>query len=85
MVAEACIQALDIDFTEGEIYEINSVQVSLKCVCAKDGHFWNFNKFRGCTLIYLSKSCELLFFLVSVCKLTLHFSTEFLFLSFLNI
>ncbi|CAA0833496.1 NAD(P)-binding Rossmann-fold superfamily protein [Striga hermonthica] len=26
VVAEACIQALDIDFTEGEIYEINSVQ-----------------------------------------------------------
>lgn len=27
VVAEACIQALDIDFTEGQIYEINSVQV----------------------------------------------------------
>ncbi|KAI3450017.1 hypothetical protein Pfo_006682 [Paulownia fortunei] len=26
VVAEACIQALDIDFTEGQIYEINSVQ-----------------------------------------------------------
>ncbi|KAJ4724382.1 NAD(P)-binding Rossmann-fold superfamily protein [Melia azedarach] len=26
VVAEACIQALDIEFTEGEIYEINSVQ-----------------------------------------------------------
>ncbi|KAJ0021249.1 hypothetical protein Pint_30897 [Pistacia integerrima] len=26
VVAEACIQALDIDFTEGEIYEINSVE-----------------------------------------------------------
>ncbi|XP_068659968.1 uncharacterized protein At5g02240 isoform X2 [Aristolochia californica] len=25
VVAEACIQALDIDFTEGQIYEINSV------------------------------------------------------------
>lgn len=29
VVAEACIQALDIEFTEGEIYEINSVQVTL--------------------------------------------------------
>lgn len=28
VVAEACIQALDIDFTEGQIYEINSVPVS---------------------------------------------------------
>lgn len=27
VVAEACIQALDIDFTEGQKYEINSVQV----------------------------------------------------------
>nr|GMD69711.1 sanguinarine reductase isoform X1 [Ipomoea batatas] len=26
VVAEACIQALDIDFTEGQIYEINSIQ-----------------------------------------------------------
>ncbi|OAY61346.1 uncharacterized protein At2g34460, chloroplastic isoform X1 [Manihot esculenta] len=26
VVAEACIQALDIDFTEGQIYEINSVE-----------------------------------------------------------
>lgn len=26
VVAEACIQALEIDFTEGQIYEINSVQ-----------------------------------------------------------
>ncbi|CAK9134623.1 unnamed protein product, partial [Ilex paraguariensis] len=26
VVAEACIQALDIEFTEGQIYEINSVQ-----------------------------------------------------------
>ncbi|XP_047939569.1 protein TIC 62, chloroplastic isoform X3 [Salvia hispanica] len=26
VVAEACVQALDIDFTEGQIYEINSVQ-----------------------------------------------------------
>uniref|UniRef100_A0A5B7BPL0 NAD(P)-binding domain-containing protein n=1 Tax=Davidia involucrata TaxID=16924 RepID=A0A5B7BPL0_DAVIN len=26
VVAEACIQALDIEFTQGEIYEINSVQ-----------------------------------------------------------
>ncbi|KAL8137595.1 hypothetical protein V2J09_003596 [Rumex salicifolius] len=26
VVAEACIQALDIDFTEGEIFEINSVK-----------------------------------------------------------
>ncbi|KAL0371070.1 UNVERIFIED_CONTAM: putative protein, chloroplastic [Sesamum angustifolium] len=26
VVAEACIQALDIDFTEGQIYEINSVK-----------------------------------------------------------
>ncbi|XP_021751523.1 uncharacterized protein At5g02240-like [Chenopodium quinoa] len=26
VVAEACIQSLDIDFTEGEIFEINSVQ-----------------------------------------------------------
>lgn len=29
VVAEACIQALDIEFTEGEVYEINSVQVIL--------------------------------------------------------
>ena len=28
VVAEACIQALDIDFTEGQIYEINSVEVN---------------------------------------------------------
>lgn len=28
VVAEACIQTLDIEFTEGEIYEINSVEVS---------------------------------------------------------
>lgn len=28
VVAEACIQALDIEFTEGEIYEINSVEVT---------------------------------------------------------
>lgn len=28
VVAEACIQALDIDFTEGQIYEINSVKVN---------------------------------------------------------
>jgi hypothetical protein len=27
VVAEACIQALDIEFTEGQIYEINSVKV----------------------------------------------------------
>ncbi|KVG70698.1 hypothetical protein Ccrd_026257 [Cynara cardunculus var. scolymus] len=27
VVAEACIQALDIDFTQGQIYEINSVPV----------------------------------------------------------
>lgn len=27
VVAEACVQALDIDFTQGQIYEINSVQV----------------------------------------------------------
>ncbi|KAL5565839.1 hypothetical protein UlMin_029003 [Ulmus minor] len=26
VVAEACIQALDIEFTEGEVYEINSVE-----------------------------------------------------------
>jgi hypothetical protein len=26
VVAEACIQALDIEFTEGQIYEINSVK-----------------------------------------------------------
>ncbi|PIN17414.1 putative dehydrogenase [Handroanthus impetiginosus] len=26
VVAEACIQALDIDFTEGQIYEVNSVK-----------------------------------------------------------
>ncbi|KAL3621976.1 hypothetical protein CASFOL_034172 [Castilleja foliolosa] len=26
VVAEACIQALDIDFTQGQIYEINSIQ-----------------------------------------------------------
>lgn len=30
VVAEACIQALDINFTEGNIYEINSVVVSLQ-------------------------------------------------------
>ncbi|KAJ8751115.1 hypothetical protein K2173_016296 [Erythroxylum novogranatense] len=30
VVAEACIQALDIDFTEGEIYEINSVEIIMK-------------------------------------------------------
>lgn len=30
MVAEACIQALDIDFTEGQAYEINSVEVSFQ-------------------------------------------------------
>lgn len=30
VVAEACIQALDIEFTEGEIYEINSVEVTYK-------------------------------------------------------
>lgn len=29
VVAEACIQALDLDFTEGQIYEINSVKVSI--------------------------------------------------------
>lgn len=28
VVAEACIQAMDIEFTEGKIYEINSVEVS---------------------------------------------------------
>lgn len=28
VVAEACIQALEIDFTEGQIYEINSVPVN---------------------------------------------------------
>lgn len=28
VVAEACIQALDIDLTEGQIYEINSVKVN---------------------------------------------------------
>lgn len=27
MVAEACIQALDIEFTQGKAYEINSVKV----------------------------------------------------------
>jgi len=27
VVAEACIQALDIESTEGQIYEINSVKV----------------------------------------------------------
>ncbi|PPD91624.1 hypothetical protein GOBAR_DD11445 [Gossypium barbadense] len=26
VVAEACIQAMDIEFTEGKIYEINSVE-----------------------------------------------------------
>eukprot|EP00268_Persea_americana_P052527 TRINITY_DN5884_c0_g1_i1.p1 TRINITY_DN5884_c0_g1~~TRINITY_DN5884_c0_g1_i1.p1 ORF type:complete len:125 (-),score=22.02 TRINITY_DN5884_c0_g1_i1:256-630(-) len=26
VVAEACIQALDIDFTQGQIYEINSIE-----------------------------------------------------------
>lgn len=29
VVAEACIQALDIDLTAGQIYEINSVEVNL--------------------------------------------------------
>lgn len=29
VVAEACIQALDIDLTAGQIYEINSVEVKL--------------------------------------------------------
>lgn len=27
VVAEACIQALDIEFTNGKIYEINSIEV----------------------------------------------------------
>lgn len=27
VVAEACIQALDMEFTQGQIYEINSVEV----------------------------------------------------------
>lgn len=27
-MAEACIQALDIEFTQGKAYEINSVKVS---------------------------------------------------------
>lgn len=27
VVAEACLQALDIECTEGQIYEINSVKV----------------------------------------------------------
>ena len=32
-MAEACIQAMDIEFTQGKIYEINSVEVnSLKTV-----------------------------------------------------
>ncbi|XP_057955651.1 uncharacterized protein At5g02240 isoform X2 [Malania oleifera] len=31
VVAEACLQALDIQFTEGEIYEINSVVIHLSC------------------------------------------------------
>lgn len=30
VVAEACIQALDIEFTEGKAYEINSVEVIFK-------------------------------------------------------
>lgn len=30
VVAEACIQALDLEFTEGQIYEINSVVVRIK-------------------------------------------------------
>lgn len=30
VVAEACIQALDIEFTEGQIYELNSVKVIVK-------------------------------------------------------
>lgn len=29
VVAEACIQALDIEFTQGQIYEINSVKVGI--------------------------------------------------------
>lgn len=29
VVAEACIQALDIESTQGKIYEINSVEVIL--------------------------------------------------------
>lgn len=28
VVAEACIQAMDIEFTENQIYEINSVKVN---------------------------------------------------------
>lgn len=34
VVAEACIQALDIDFTEGQAYEINSVEVSFQDSCS---------------------------------------------------
>lgn len=30
MVAEACIQALDIEFTQGKAYEINSVKVIIE-------------------------------------------------------
>lgn len=30
VVAEACIQALDMEFTEGKAYEINSVEVIFK-------------------------------------------------------
>lgn len=33
VVAEACIQALDIDLTEGETYEINSVLVIISNYC----------------------------------------------------
>lgn len=28
VVAEACVQVLDIEFTEGKVYEVNSVEVN---------------------------------------------------------
>lgn len=40
VVAEACIQALDIEFTQGQIYEINSVEViSINKLLVK-GYLW---------------------------------------------
>lgn len=42
VVAEACIQALDIEFTQGKAYEINSVKVLqtvfLECSLIKKKH-----------------------------------------------
>lgn len=32
VVAEACIQAMDINLTENQVYEINSVKVNYACL-----------------------------------------------------